>query len=851
MLNKKEYFPLMIIALIIFIYFIPAYLGIFTLFNDDCMQQSFPKLVAAARHIQKGEIPLWDNNSFSGAKGFYNVYESPIYNAFLYPFYLLADTDNLNQSYIVLFLIPFNLFMILSAFACFLIGRRVIGLNLFASSAIGIIYALSPAFSISFDSLLNSSAHTFMALMILGLAKFIDKQNMKWWLLTILFTLLMNLTFQFNYTIRIYFITGLISLFLIFFSGYDIKGKIIVSLKVLSIFLFGFFLCMFLWSGIYEGVMLIKDVFINNQSSSDLNSMNPLTLFTLLIPNFFGVNSGINALGRHIDNIWNADTLSGGIFAFICLLSCIFLLFENKEKNKKSNIYNWSMLSIILLSVSMISMLGNYTPVFKLLSLILPFIYKIPHPIYFNSLQSFSMALCIGIGLNRIMNNEKAKNFIFKTSNIIYAILFLILSVFIFSIIGYIAGKEKITFLSSFLILFKTGWFFSDPGIYFIISILLMILIIFIKNKPYFTYFFSLLIILEGIYIGQQVLYERNELLLPEETTNYRNMILGNYHLPSDSPMYQIAGELKSKVTNNYRFTSSNTELDNLSWAINRKSLMAYDAKPISMDMVEIASSFLKGFPYEMWTVKYPKNFLKNMSVSHFIAHDGIIEDENVFKNIEDENSDEDEKNYYYFQKDEEILSKFDNDDLDYNDIYKSPKIKIYDIVEPVPMVYTQDKILIVDKDEQREKLLFGNMKDFACVYPDDTLIIEKIKSKSPDEITEDFNDIITRNRIIESDFTKANKISIKAEIKVSSLMIINELYNPGWKLKIDGNRENLSKVNFMLQGFWLDKGYHEIELTFFPKSIMIGLIISLISAIALIAAIMYYLIKKIEIHFK
>jgi len=734
--------------------------------------------------------------------------------------------------------------MILSAFACFFIGRKVIGLNLFASAAIGIIYALSPAFSISFDSLLNSSAHTFMAFMILGVAKFIDRQNMKWWLLTILFTILMNLTFQFNYTIRIYFITGLISLFLIIFSGYDIKGKIIVSLKVLSIFLFGFFLCMFLWSGIFEGVQLIKEVFLNNQSNTDLNSMHPLTLFTLLIPNFFGVNSGVNAIGRNIDNIWNADTLSGGIFAFICLLSAIFLLFNKQEKNNKSNIYKWSKLSIILLSLSLISMLGNYSWIFKLLGLILPFIYKIPHPVYFNSLQGFSMALCIGIGLDYIMNNERVKNFIFKTSNIVYAILILILSVFILSIIAYILGKEKITFFSALLILFKTKWFFSDPGIYFLISLILMALIIFIKNKPYFKYFFSFIIILEGIYIGQQVMYERNELLLPEEINNYRNMILGNYHLPKDSPMYQIAEELKTKVTDKYRFTSSNTELDNLSWAINRKSLMAYDAKPIAMDMVEIVSSYLKGFPYEMWTIKYPVNFLKNMSVSHFIAHDGVIEGKKVFENSNDEE-------YYYFQKDEDILSRFDNDDLEYNDIYKSSKIKIYDIIDPIPMVYTQDKILIIDKDKQREKLLFENMKDFACVYPDDTLIIEKIKSKSPDEITEDFNDIINRNQIIQSDFTKANKISIKADIKVPSLMVINEIYHSGWKLKIDGNQENLSKVNFMLQGFWLNEGYHEIELTFFPKSLMIGLIMNLLSTIVLIAVIMYYLIKKIEVYFK
>src|SRR4030042_2029279 len=124
MLEKKDYGSFIFILMVILSYLSFTYLGLTKLFNDDCMQQSFPRMIAVARHIQKGEIPFWDANTFSGAKPFYNVFETSIYNIFLYPFFLLADTDNPDQCYFILYLLPFTFYMIIAGLSCYLIGSK-------------------------------------------------------------------------------------------------------------------------------------------------------------------------------------------------------------------------------------------------------------------------------------------------------------------------------------------------------------------------------------------------------------------------------------------------------------------------------------------------------------------------------------------------------------------------------------------------------------------------------------------------------------------------------------------------------------------------------------------------------
>jgi len=71
--------------------------------------------------------------------------------------------------------------------------------------------------------------------------------------------------------------------------------------------------------------------------------------------------------------------------------------------------------------------------------------------------------------------------------------------------------------------------------------------------------------------------------------------------------------------------------------------------------------------------------------------------------------------------------------------------------------------------------------------------------------------------------------------------MVLSEVYYPaGWKAYVDGQLTKIYKTNYILRSIFLKPGDHEIEFVFKPASFTIGLIISTLTLIFLIATLAY-----------
>lgn len=78
----------------------------------------------------------------------------------------------------------------------------------------------------------------------------------------------------------------------------------------------------------------------------------------------------------------------------------------------------------------------------------------------------------------------------------------------------------------------------------------------------------------------------------------------------------------------------------------------------------------------------------------------------------------------------------------------------------------------------------------------------------------------------------------IETETTKASLLILSEMFYPGWKALIDGREVEIWRVNYNLRGVSIPAGKHLVEFRYRPKSIMIGAVISLITALCLIAGL-------------
>jgi len=89
------------------------------------------------------------------------------------------------------------------------------------------------------------------------------------------------------------------------------------------------------------------------------------------------------------------------------------------------------------------------------------------------------------------------------------------------------------------------------------------------------------------------------------------------------------------------------------------------------------------------------------------------------------------------------------------------------------------------------------------------------------------------------------HNIRLKASVAAPALMVLSEIYYPaGWNAYVDGVKTKIYKTNYILRSIFLKPGEHEIEFRFQPTSFKIGLLISIVTFITLIAALIF-VIKK------
>ncbi|MBI1886456.1 MAG: YfhO family protein [Chloroflexi bacterium] len=79
---------------------------------------------------------------------------------------------------------------------------------------------------------------------------------------------------------------------------------------------------------------------------------------------------------------------------------------------------------------------------------------------------------------------------------------------------------------------------------------------------------------------------------------------------------------------------------------------------------------------------------------------------------------------------------------------------------------------------------------------------------------------------------------SVVYRVKTDSdaLLVTPELYYPGWKAYVDGERVDVYRADYIFRGAFLDAGEHEVKFVYRPPLLRAGVIISLIAAAAVLA---------------
>jgi hypothetical protein len=149
--------------------------------------------------------------------------------------------------------------------------------------------------------------------------------------------------------------------------------------------------------------------------------------------------------------------------------------------------------------------------------------------------------------------------------------------------------------------------------------------------------------------------------------------------------------------------------------------------------------------------------------------------------------------------------------------LYGSGSMWIYRLSPSAPRVYLATKLVSVESETvlSQEELPEFDRADEALVDHDD---VHRIKG-----------DYGLRDMVTDPDPAKGsaqiasyqrNAVTLDVETDRNSVLILHDIYYPGWEAYVDGERRPILRANLLFRGVEVPPGHHRVEFRFRPLSI-------------------------------
>jgi hypothetical protein len=169
----------------------------------------------------------------------------------------------------------------------------------------------------------------------------------------------------------------------------------------------------------------------------------------------------------------------------------------------------------------------------------------------------------------------------------------------------------------------------------------------------------------------------------------------------------------------------------------------------------------------------------------------------------------------------------------------ENPQIDVYLNTQALPMALLVHEARIVDGHTAAWQALFA---DFD---PTKTVILEKNQVENLPE-TRDRGPEVAEGAI---QFVRydLNEIVLAIEMPADGWLVLSEVYYPGWRATVDGERTKVLRANYTFRAVPLSPGKHVVRMTFAPWTWYVGLGASALTWGGLVAWAAWGLGKKLR----
>jgi len=147
-----------------------------------------------------------------------------------------------------------------------------------------------------------------------------------------------------------------------------------------------------------------------------------------------------------------------------------------------------------------------------------------------------------------------------------------------------------------------------------------------------------------------------------------------------------------------------------------------------------------------------------------------------------------------------------------YPTVYRDDEVRVIELTDSLPRAWIVHDAVSVESDEQAIAMMKSrefNPRSIAILPGDEAL-------PSLDPSANAARSEVTAIR------TEPDHIALDVTMAGDGMVILSEIWDPGWKVTIDGEQADLYRADFLLRGVAAPAGQHTIELRYEPAQLVV-----------------------------
>jgi hypothetical protein len=156
--------------------------------------------------------------------------------------------------------------------------------------------------------------------------------------------------------------------------------------------------------------------------------------------------------------------------------------------------------------------------------------------------------------------------------------------------------------------------------------------------------------------------------------------------------------------------------------------------------------------------------------------------------------------------------------------------VTVFENTRRLPRAWLATGELVATEEQELAVIRSGKTPDGAAWDPLATALVE---ASTGVDFT-NANQLSMENRRAGVTVNEPNRVEVKTEAAAPSLLVLSANHYPGWRAFVDERPVEVVRVNYNQRGVALPAGEHVVRFVYQPKSLLVGLAISLLTLVAL-----------------